>query len=209
MGTWTWRLPEATSSVARIDRWIGPTRRFAQASPSQIAEKSIVRASSTNTVAKPSSRLCRCASKRSHMRETLAASSRLSPLADRCLAPRRGTARRPPDRANADEYVADPEKAAEGLPVDRILEIGRVGFCKFSFSFDPARDLDRRSVSFHQRRRREAEGLCARTEVSLELLRRGAKQQRCARYLPRSDPRLAVARGIVIPDTAASPGSLR
>ena len=56
-------------------RRIGPTSRFAQASPSQIAENSIVSASITNTVAKPSSRLWRCASNRPNRAETLAASS--------------------------------------------------------------------------------------------------------------------------------------
>src|SRR5271154_1310815 len=99
---------------------IGLTRRLAKARPSQMAESSMVSARSTKTVAKPSSRLCRCASKRAQMLETSAASS--ATLAANGSIPRAAYRNRP----NANEDVADPEEAAERFPIDGVLKVRRL-----------------------------------------------------------------------------------
>jgi len=67
-------LPEATSSVARISRRIGPTSWLAKVRPIHTAEISRVSDSMTNTAAKPSSMLRRWDSKLANTAETCVAS---------------------------------------------------------------------------------------------------------------------------------------
>ena len=130
---------------------MGPTSRLAHASPSQIAENSIVSASMTNTVAKPSSRLCLWASKRPHMLET--SGGVLGNLGRQRVDPPRRVKELPAwagDRANADENIADAQEAAQRLAVQRVLEIGRLRPGD-QLLVRAVSDHDRSSVALHQR----------------------------------------------------------
>ena len=111
------------------------------------------------------------------------------------------------DRPNADENVADPEKAAERLAVQGVLEVGRVGPGDQLFvrAFG---DHGRRSVALHQGRGSETQRLRPRAEVVLELRRIGAKQQGAARNVAGRQldvPQQRPALGFAI--AAGSPGS--
>ena len=176
-------LPTTTWSVARIRRRIGATSRLAKDSPSQIAESSMVSASSTYTVAKASSRLWRCASNRVVERgdvgrvlgETFAANGSMRARRIEELSSDAG------NRAEPTKVVAVAEEAAERLPARGVLEIGRFGpgDLRARPSLDASR---RRAVALHQRRGAEAERLDARGEIVGELRRdRRVAAARCVR----------------------------
>ena len=90
--------------------------------------------------------------------------------------------RGPGDRPDADENVAGPEKPAERLAVQGVVEVGRVRPGDQLF-VRALRDDGRRSVVSHERGGVETERLGPRTEVFLELRGVRLEQHAAARKI--------------------------